>query len=289
MSARGTNKLDDILGTLVIEGGLPFSKDELYVFDSGNTSNRTYTITNNPNAIILTVDDPYHPGQTIQLNLDETTISISNGGTIKYQTFETVALNAGSGSDTLNLQAPHNDRDPLGGFNATFTFNGGAGDDIINVGTGSSLDSIDIFAMFNGQSGNDSVFFDHTSSVVANTLAFVGKTFTELFSAGTAEWAALFSGIFNENESVTRAALHTAVALGYVASTATRVMNIGANMRDVENISFSLGSGNDVFKLGNGIYREAITVNGGGGADTFNILQRRNDSTDGHAQRQHRR
>ena len=48
------NKLDDILGTLVIEGGLPFSKDELYLFDSGNTSNRTYTITNNPNAIILT-------------------------------------------------------------------------------------------------------------------------------------------------------------------------------------------------------------------------------------------
>ena len=48
-------------------------------------------------------------------------------------------------------------------------------------------------------------------------------------------------------------------------------MNIGANMRDVENISFSLGSGDDVFKLGNGTYREAITVNGGGGADTFNI------------------
>ena len=268
---NAANKLDEILGTLVIEGGLPFSKDELYLLDGGNMGSRTYTISNDPNALILSIEDPAHPGQMIQLNLDETTLSITGGGQIKYQTFETVVLNAGSGSDVLNLQAPHNDRDPLGGFNASFTFNGGAGDDLINVGSGASLDLIDIFVMFNGQGGNDSIFFDHTSSLVANTLAFVGKTFSELFVAATDEWATLFSGIFGETESVTRAAYYTAVVLGLVASPNTRVMNIGANMRDVENISVSLGSGKDVFKLGDGTYREAITVNGGAGNDTFNI------------------
>ncbi|MBV5304948.1 MAG: hypothetical protein JZU70_12255, partial [Chlorobium sp.] len=265
------NKLDEILGTLVIEGGLPFSKDELYLLDGGNTGSRTYTISNDPNALILSIEDPSNPGQMIQLNLDETTLSITGGGQIKYQTFETVVLNAGSGSDVLNLQSPHNDRDPLGGFNASFTFNGGAGDDLINVGSGASLDLIDIFVMFNGQGGNDSIFFDHTSSLVANTLAFVGKTFSELFVSATDEWATLFSGIFGETKADTLAALYSAVALGYVANPATRVMNMGANMRDVENISFSLGSGDDVFKLGDGTYSEAITVNGGAGNDTFNI------------------
>ena len=169
----------------------------------------------------------------------------------------------------------HNDRDPLGGFNASFTFNAGNGDDTIYVGQpadtgGKTLDPIDILLMLNGQGGNDSVYFDHTASTVGNTLAFIGKTFTDLFPSGTDEWAATFASIFNESETATRAALFTALVLGYVSDAHTRVMNIGVNARDIENISFSLGTGDDVFKLDNGTYREAITVSGGAGEDTFN-------------------
>nr|MBC8240209.1 FG-GAP repeat protein [Alphaproteobacteria bacterium] len=181
----------------------------------------------------------------------------------------------GSGDDTLNLEATHNDRDPLGGFNATFTFNGGDGNETVNVGQavtgGKTLDLIDIFTMINGQGGDDTVIFEHTASIVANTLAFVGKTFAELFPASTEEWLNIFANIFNESSLITQAALFTTVALGLVASPTVRVMNMGAHTREVENLFFSFGSGDDVFKLNDAVYREAITVNGGAGADTFNI------------------
>ncbi|MBC8239759.1 MAG: FG-GAP repeat protein, partial [Alphaproteobacteria bacterium] len=279
-SAAGT--LDDILGSLVIEGNLPFAKDALFINDTGYNGGRTFTVTNDPAAITLIVDDPNNPGQTMPLDLDETTITLNGGGQIKYQTIETLVINAGGGNDTLNLEAPHNDRDPLGGFNATFTFNGGAGNDQVNVGQsvpgGRSVDLVDIFSIFNGQDGNDTILFEHTASLVANTLAFVSKTFTQLFPVQTQDWADIFAVIFNETAAdLIATALFTTVALGVVADPNVRVMHMGAHTRDFEHLMFSFGSGDDVFQLDDGtstdpvIYREALTVNGGAGADTFNV------------------
>nr|MBC8240041.1 FG-GAP repeat protein [Alphaproteobacteria bacterium] len=265
-----TNTLDDIQGTLIIEGGLPFAEDALFIMDQGYAGGRIYTITNDPNAFTLINQET-----GAEIWMDETTISLFGGGQIRYQTFETVVINAGSGNDTLNLEAPHNDRDPLGGKNATFTFNGGAGDDTVYVGQtdagGKSLEFIDIWSIFNGQAGTDTILFEHTASVVANTLAFVSKTFETLFPANTATWANFYALIFDEDVAITTAALFTTVALGLVSTPLARVMEMGAHTRAFENLLFSFGSGDDVFKLEDGDYYEAITVNGGPGADTFNV------------------
>jgi len=274
-SAAGT--LDDIQGSLVIEGNGDFAGDALIINDTGYNGGRTFTVTNDPAAFTLTLLDT---GE--EWVMDETTITLNDGGQIKYQTMETVAINAGTGNDTLNLEAPHNDRDPKGGFNATFTFNGGEGDDYVNVGQavtgGRSLDLVDIFSIFNGQDGNDTILFEHTASLVANTLAFVGKTFTQLFPVQTRDWGDIFAAIFSEDAAdLIATALFTTVALGVVADPSARVMHMGAHTRNFEHLMFSFGAGNDVFQLDDGtsndpvIYREALTVNGGAGADTFNV------------------
>ena len=46
---------------------------------------------------------------------------------------ETVAINAGQGNDTINLEKTHREQ-AVAGKNATFTVNAGGGNDTVNIG-----------------------------------------------------------------------------------------------------------------------------------------------------------
>ena len=204
---------------------------------------------------------------------------------------ETAVLNAGQGSDTVNLYATHREQDVLGGHSATFTVNAGGGDDTVNVGAplgggftlaGFAIDlepptvtsPKGIPVMINGQGGTDVIHYLDSAATANTDLAFTKKTFAELFPADPNDptdptdpsdyWLAQFTAIFGEDPESTPYAT-------VVLSETGQAKPININARRTEHVEVSLGSGSDVIQMTDGVYDFDITVYAGAGRDTFNI------------------
>src|SRR5207237_2537662 len=125
--------------------------------------------------------------------------------------------------------------------------------------------------MINGQGGADTVHFDDSASTVDTNLAFLKKTFAEIFPvpdsdplSADPQWVSLFSRVFGEDPEN---AAYTTVALNQSGT----VEPLNVNARGTEHVVVSLGSGNDVTQLTSRVYNFDVTVYGGEGNDTFNV------------------
>ena len=222
---------------------------------------------------------------------DTTSVTRSGmgAGSVNFRRFETVVVDAGQGNDTVQLQGTQREQSPLG-KSSTFTVNGGAGNDVLQIGNpvaggGFTLDGfqIDITGspaaddtrgvpvFFNGQGGSDTIVYLDTSATADKSLAFVNKSFAEIFPAtapatgADAGWVAQFTSIFGSDPT---AGSYAGVVLN---ATGQAQPPINVYSRDAETVEFSLGAGNDTVQLFSGVYAYDVTVNGGAGNDTFNI------------------
>ncbi|MFV2065642.1 MAG: hypothetical protein ACC645_01580, partial [Pirellulales bacterium] len=277
--AETTGSLDGIQASFAIQGGAPEANDTLFINDQDNAADSTYTVDNAMTGIrILQSGIPWP--------VDTTTVTRTLAAPIRYQTMETVVLNAGQGSDTIRLHGTHREQDVTEGHFATFTVNAGGGDDTINVGKPvGSLFTLDDFAidtdpptfgspkgipvLINGQDGTDAIHLRDSASSEDTNLAFVQKEFAELFPSSTPgvasqEFRDLFTRILGEDPELTPYATTTISRQGEVAP-----LNISA--RTSEGLNVSLGSGADVVEIADGDVPYDITVFAGGGDDTFNV------------------
>ena len=280
--------LDSIQGTLLVNGQDPQTGNALFLNDQSGTAAQTYTISNSLGSpVTLTGGETWY--------FDTTTVVRTGMGTISYQRFETVVLNASQGDNTINVQGTQREQDPSGGHSSVFVINTGSGNSTIYVGApvagGYSLDSFAIESgsnspaatdtrgvpvIVNGQGGNDVLQYLDTAETLTENLAFVTKTFAELFPGSgpggvSPAWLALFTQIFGGDPTTTA---YDTVALGLAGQTSAA--NISA--RGIAQINFSLGSGNNVVQLTSGLYAYDITVYGGTGNDTFNVENGVNDT-----------
>jgi hypothetical protein len=222
--------------------------------------------------------------------IDSTTVLRSNAASITYQRMETVVLNAGSGADQIDLHATHRELDPKGGKASTFVVNAGAGDDAINLGRpqgdGFTLDPFqietDLLPRFdgfrgipvfvNGQDGVDRVHY-RDSATPEDTLAFfLDASFADIFPADPAtspptasqEQIDLFAGLLGEDP----------LAASYFSAVFSRAgARAPVNVRELhtEDLTVSLGAGDDVLRLLAAAYARGLTFHGGAGGDTFTI------------------
>ncbi|MBL8873046.1 MAG: DUF642 domain-containing protein, partial [Planctomycetaceae bacterium] len=272
--------LDSIKGSLSILGEGPESGDTLWINDQNSSIGHQYSVANAVTGVLNVIggDD---------LPLDTTTVTRSGAASISYSRVETVALSAGVGADTIEIQGTHREIDPLGGKSATFTVNAGAGDDSIVLGTttasGFSLDSFRIKTgplnqsnlpggipvFVNGQEGTDSVQYLDTAATQSTLLSLTNVSFADIFpalppaSAGTADpgRVQLFRELLGQDPLATT---YFGPVLGQAANTAA----INVRELNTENVTISLGSGADVFTLSSGAYDRNITLNGGAGNDS---------------------
>ena len=274
--------LDAIQGTLLIDGQGPEAQDELVLTDRGQTAGRTIVVANAVDAATTTLDGG------LVWRFDTTTVTTSGMGIgrIAYRRMEQVVLDAGQGHDQIRLEGTHREQSPIG-KNSTFTVNAGGGDDVIEVGrpvagghtlAGFFIDSAPptadsvrgIPVMVNGGAGTDEVHFLDTATTVATNLAFVNKTFDQIFPAtapatgADAYWLDLYGRLFGDDP--------TAVTYGTVVlNKAGAADPINVNSRGAEHLMVSLGSGDDVTQFFDGVYGYDMTVYAGDGDDTFNI------------------
>ncbi|MDB5862130.1 MAG: repeat-containing protein, partial [Ramlibacter sp.] len=283
--AEHGGSLAGLQGVLHLDGQGPEAEDALYINDQGETAGQDFTISNVLEAPV-TLDE----GGTWRF--DTTTVERSGMQAFDYRRFENVILNAGGGDDQVKLQATHREQ-ATQGKNSTFTVNAGGGDDTINIGEpdgvgGYSLarfaidlqaptaDSIrGIPVMVNGGAGYDVVHFKDTSATASTNLAFISKTFAQIFpSAANSQvaepfWVNTFVDAFGDNPEFgsTGQRLYSTVVLAH----AGQEEPLNVNARDSEHVKVSLGTGADVIQLFDGVYPNDITVYAGDGNDTFNI------------------
>ena len=285
---ENAGSLDSIQGTLLLSGQDPQTGNTLFLNDQSSTAAQTYTISNSLGSpVTLTSGESWY--------FDTTTVARTGMGTLTYQRFETVVLNASQGDNTINLQGTQREQDPSGGHSSAFVINTGGGNSTIYVGTpvsgGYSLDSFAIESgtsppaasdprgipvIINGQGGYDVVQYLDTAETTAENLAFVTKSFADLFpgsgpGGASPAWLALFTQIFDGDPT---SAPYDTIALSLAGQTSA--VNISA--RGIGNISFSLGNGNNIVQLTSGVYAYDITVYGGTGNDTFNVEGGVNDT-----------
>ena len=276
-----TGTLDNLLGPLVIEGGQPEAQDTLYLNDQASTTSQTYQVRNEQTSTRTLLDGRMWP-------VDTTTVSRGGAADIQYRSLETVVLNAGQASDTVNLYATHREQSTEGGLNSTFTVNGGLGNDVVNLGEpdparGNDF-SLDRFAIqpgtpdstrgipvvVNGQDGNDTVHFLDNATSLDTELAFAENSFSELFPEGSGQnsisFKDVFEQIFGEDPTTTS---YATVALQRAGQDDPEPLNI--NARTVETIEVSLGSGEDIIQLTSGQYNYGVVVNAGDGDDVLNV------------------
>ena len=276
--------LDGIQGEFRIDGEGPEAKDALYFNDQSNTSSQSFVVSN-------ALDAEFTLGDGRPWRFDTTTVERSGMHAVYYRRMETVVLNAGEENDIVNLHATHREQSPDGGKNSSFTVNGGGGDDTINLGaivpggfslasfamhTGAALptpaDVRGIPVMVNGGDGSDTVHFRDSASTADTDLAFAEMTFADIFPlvppsappSADPEWTALFQDIFGfDPQSVD----YVRVILSETGT--ARPLNV--NALGNEHVMVTLGSGDDVTQLTDGVYNFDLTVYSGQGDDTFNV------------------
>jgi hypothetical protein len=276
-----SGSLDAVQGVLRLVGNDPDAEDELFFNDQSSTAAQTFVVNNVLGPVVtLPGGQPWR--------FDTTTVERTGMRAVEYAGFEAVVLNAGQGADQINIWATHREQ-ATDGKNATFTVNAGPGDDHIVVGApknggftlaGFAIDTTSpdenstrgIPVMVNGQAGYDTVQFNDSASTVDTDLAFVNKSFANIFptpapgdpTLPNPEWVSRFTRYFGDEPVA--ATYHTVV----LSETGTnRPLNV--NSRDTENVQAVLGSGDDVIQLVSGRFAVDLTVYAGAGDDTFNI------------------
>ena len=121
-----TGTLNELKGSLFIDGGpILTGLNTLFLNDQGTTTPQSYTVTNDYVWTLTT-----NNSQTI----DTTTITRGGVAIVQYSREETVALNGGSGGNTIDIQGTHREQSTDGSTSSTFTANSGSGSDIITLG-----------------------------------------------------------------------------------------------------------------------------------------------------------
>jgi hypothetical protein len=242
------DSLDDIQGTVAVNGNSATAGDTLNLNDHGDIDPHTYTV-------------------------NATTLSRNGAALVTYGTVEDVVINGGSGGNTVNVRGT-----PSG---TRVTVNSGAGGDTISVGNvANSLDDIQGDVTVNGQAPpsaepltiNDQGDLDaHTYSISATTVTRSGAA---SIVYATVESLTLNAGLADDTIDV----LNTA--------TPANVVNAG-NGDDTINVRgtaagapLTVNGGNDddtinIGSLGNSLddIQGAVTVNGNAPAasDALNV------------------
>lgn len=140
------NSLDDILGSVRVNGQSPAAGEALNINDQGDADPHTYVVTS-------------------------TTVDRNGAATITYATVESLMLNAGLAANTINVRST---------LAATpVTVNGGPDDDTINVGNLSdSLDDIQGTISVNGNApaASDALNVDDQGDAEAHVYSITGTT-----------------------------------------------------------------------------------------------------------------
>ncbi|MCA9179632.1 MAG: hypothetical protein KDB14_34490 [Planctomycetales bacterium] len=254
----GNGTLDALQGEVRIDGQQGI--DWVEFDDSATTDSQLFEVANEGGNTVL--------------------VKRSGAADVRYVAAETVVLQAGMGADTIRLASTHTE----GGAEkvATFTVNGGDGDDLIELGRlvsgGYSLDAFQISldadgggipVVVNGQGGVDRVHFQDTAATDDTKLAFAKRQFADVFGADDGDnlFYATFTEIFGEAPDGTP--LSTVILDRNFNGADPQPLN--AYVRTVESIEVSLGSGNDIAQLTGGAYQHDVVVNGGAGNDSYRV------------------
>jgi Ca2+-binding RTX toxin-like protein len=180
---------------------------------------------------------------------DNTTITYTNinAGTItggsnkgtKFKNIESVSFTTGSGNDVINISATTGDS-TINAGNGNNTVTGGNGNDILIVG-GDGNDTI------SGGKGNDNIFI--FTGIGADTIDGGG---------GNDSLSISFNNGDTDNTTIT----YTNVSAG----TITGGSNNGTKFKNIESVSFTTGSGNDVINIS--ATTDDSTINAGNGNNT---------------------
>ena len=283
--AEASGSLVGIQGTLNVDGQGPEAGDQIIFDDKGETAGQTYTVSKVVDAITTTLAS----GQPWRFDTTTVTRTGMGAGAINFRRIETVELDAGQGDDTVKLRGTQREQSTQGKA-STFTVNAGPGNDTVNVGApvGTGKYTLDGFRIditgapgaddargvpvfVNGQGGNDTVHYLDTSANAAKSLAFINKSFAEIFPATAPAigadpvWDALFTSIFGESPI---SSLYAGVVLSAKGQSQPP---INVYSRGTEAVNVSLGSGDDTIELFDGVYATDVTVYAGAGKDNFNI------------------
>ena len=102
--------LDNMLGTFTVEGGQSF-RDRLYLNDQDDSSGQSFVRDERRSRGPVTISRPFRAcGNNI----------------VEYSLIETAVLNAGHGTDSIDLQGTHREQASRGSV-STFTVNTGGG------------------------------------------------------------------------------------------------------------------------------------------------------------------
>jgi hypothetical protein len=292
---ESTGTLSGLLGNLSIDGGsVQTGLNTLFLNDQSTTTPQT-----------LVVDNDYDwtlAGNTASTR-DITTVTRSGNRIVEFTRQSLVALNAGSGGNTVDVHQTHREQSTDGSASSTFTINAGAGSDVITLGepigsTGrSSMESFqqDIGAptftgvspsrrgipvLINGQGGTDVVNLDDTSSIVSTNLGLTQRTFRELFPEApdaNVDSADVYRAIFGDDPF---ARSLTTIAM---ASDTARPINVyirqtpaQSNRTANENMTLSIALGNagvtgNIVQMVSAPYDLDVAIATGSGNDTINI------------------
>ena len=199
---NAANTLDGLLGLLVVNGGDHIAGDKLFVNDQGTATAKTYTV-------------------------DGTSVSRTGAAKISFGTMEALTLNAGNGSDTINVN----------GTAATtpVLINAGGGNDHIEVNTPIGLDGLQGALAVDGQG--------HLPNTLGDGLELrddpnaAGRTYTVEVAGITRDGIAPITYVGIEH-------------LGVSAGTGNDVFNVRGTLPSPFFMGVNGNKGDDVFNVG---------------------------------------
>jgi hypothetical protein len=287
--SESTGSLAGLLGTLKIDGGSVLSGlNTLFLNDQSTTTPQSFIVDNDYNWTVS--------GNTS----DKTTLTRSGVPIVQFTRQEIVALNGGSGGNTIDVRQTHREQSTDGSASSTFTINAGAGSDVITLGktigstgtrsmegfqqeigapsfTGANPSPRGIPVLLNGQGGTDVVNVDDSASIRSSNLGLTQKSFRELFPEApdaNTDSVDVYRVVFGDDPL---ARSLTTVAMAYDAA---RPINIylrqtlaQSNRTANENMTLSmvLGSAADIVQMVSAPYEIDIAIATGDGKDTINV------------------
>ncbi|MBC8503402.1 MAG: hypothetical protein H8D34_00975, partial [Chloroflexi bacterium] len=279
-----TNSLDDILGTLTINGNTPSASDVLNINDLSDTDDNTYTLTDTTlnrtgmaqltygtfeelhlnagvGADTIIISDTHAGSTTVNANdgADMVIVQTTSGTTtvngqadadhIIVQTTgagQTTTLNGDDGQDTFTVQAT--------GLGSTTTLNGGDEADIFNVQTIAGVTTI------NAGAGNDTINLSSDAPANLGTLNGIAGLLTVNGDADADTLNVSDLGDTTDNTGALTSTQLTGLGMG-----------VGLTYGSLELLNIDLGSGNDLFHIHSTHTPNITNLNAGPGNDTYLI------------------
>ncbi|QJW94920.1 beta strand repeat-containing protein [Frigoriglobus tundricola] len=225
-------------------------------FNLGGTDN---TLANIRGAVALNGGPPGGSAATVVNLIDEGTgaraytvqangVSRAGIGAVSYTGVQQVALDAGSGSDSVTVLAT--------APGTALVLNMGAGNDVVTIGSATTAtDNVRGAVTVNGGDGTDAVVLNDQADTVGNfygiTSTTVRRNFTTLLNYATAESLTLSAGAGNDTAVVKSTRAGTPVTLK---------MGAGDDVADIESDNDTL---DDI--------QGAVTVDGQAGSDQLTM------------------